>query len=143
MIRKGFVSVVIVAVASAFAACGDGDSTGPSNLNCTGGTALAVGASVNGMLEQGDDADIDGAFLDRYALTVEQGGTIEITMRSSDLDSFLWLLQPDGDVIEGDDDGGGNLDALITRSLNRACYLVEATTFLGQSGAYTLSVQRR
>lgn len=123
------------------AACG-GDSTGPVDLNCVGGTPLSVDATVNGTLLEGDDLDVDGSYLDRFALTVEESGSIRITMRSDDLDAFLWLLRPSGNVITSDDDNGGGLDAQITQTLNRGCYLVEATTYPGESGAYVLSVQR-
>jgi len=134
-------SAVLLALIFA-AACG-GDSTGPVNLDCTGGTSLAVGATVNGTLQQGDELDVDGAFLDRYALTVEEAGNIRMTMRSDELDAFLWLLSPNGSVITADDDSGGGLDAQITRSLNRGCYLLEATTYPEETGAYVLSVQRQ
>jgi hypothetical protein len=63
-------------------------------------------------------------------------------MRSNTVDSFLWLLTEDYDEITNDDDGGGNLDARIVRNLGRGCYLVEATTFPGETGGYTLTVQR-
>ncbi len=140
MCRKLAGSAVLLALFLA-AACG-GDSTGPVDLSCVGGTPLAVGATVNGSLQEGDDLDVDGAYLDRFALTVEESGNIRITMRSDDLDAFLWLLRPNGAVITADDDSGGGLDAQITQSLDRGCYLVEATTYFGETGAYVLSVQR-
>jgi hypothetical protein len=128
------------------AACGDSSPAGPEDLNCTGGAPLSVGATVNGTLEEGDDLDIDGAFLDRYALTVNQGGQIEITMRSTAVDAFLWLLETNESVIAFDDDSGGGpggLDARITRNLSTGCYLVEATSaFPGETGPYTLEVRR-
>lgn len=128
----------------ALSGCGD-DPTGPS-LTCTGGSPLTVGGTVNGTLQQGDDLDIDGAFLDRYALTVTSSATIAITMRSNEVDAFLWLLDPEDEtVIASNDDGGGGdtgLDARIQRSFDRGCYWVEATSALpGHSGAYTLTVQ--
>lgn len=133
---------LIALAAVALTGCGSDGGTGPEELGCSGGTALAVGQTVNGTLEQGDDLDIDGAYQDRYALTVEQGGTIEISMSSSDLDAFLWLLSTGEGVIETDDDGGDGLDARISTSLESGCYLVDATTFPDFSGGYELSVQR-
>jgi hypothetical protein len=133
----------VALIALVFAGACSESSTEPVNLNCTGGAPLAVDATVNGTLQQGDDLDIDGAYLDRYSLTVEEAGTIRITMRSDDVDSWLWLLNTNGTVITADDDSGGGLDAQITRSLNRGCYLVEATSaFPGETGAYVLSTQR-
>jgi hypothetical protein len=137
--------VSIVLLAFLLTACGDDDGTGPEPLTCTGGTALVLGTTVNGTLEEGDDLDSDGAYLDRFALTVEQRGVIRITMRSADLDSWLWLLNSSGGLVDYDDDGAGGvngLDARIERELNRGCYLVEATTFVGETGAYSLLAER-
>lgn len=134
--------LLIALVAVALTGCGSDGGTGPEQLECSGGTALAVGQTVNGTLEPGDDLDIDGAYQDRYALTVEQGGTIEISMSSSDVDAFLWLLSVGENVIEFNDDGGDGTDARISESLERGCYLVDATTFPDFSGGYELSVQR-
>lgn len=136
-------AAAILIAALALGACGD--SSGPPD-SCPGGTPIALGATVNGTLQQGDDLDVDGAFLDRYALRVASSGSIEITMSSTELDSYLWLLTSNGAVITSDDDSGGGIsgvDAQIVRSLDRGCFLIDATTFPGESGPYTLSVQRQ
>lgn len=140
--HRRLLAVATSAAVVALAACGD-DPAAPA-LDCTGGVPLAVGATVNGTLEEGDALDIDGAYLDRFALAVTSDRTVTITMRSPELDSFLWLRTAGGAVITTNDDGGGGvngLDARIVRDLERECYLVEATTFPGQTGAYTLTVQ--
>lgn len=144
MVRTRILAPWVAVATLGLSACGDDDPSGPAALECTGGVALSVGASVDGTLEEGDALDIHGEFLDRYALTVEQTATVEITMRSSDVDAFLWLLRTSGFVLDQDDDSGegaDGLDARIVRPLERGCYLVEATTsFAGQTGDYTLSV---
>lgn len=145
MIRNRMQVVVLTLATAALAACGDDGPSGPSTLNCTGGAALSVGANVGGTLQDGDQLDIDGAYLDRYALTVSQSGTIEITMRSTQLDAFLWLLDDEGAEIEQDDDDGGGVtgfDAQIVRTLSRGCYLIDATTWPDETGSYTLTVTR-
>ena len=66
-------------------------------------------------------------------------------MRSTAVDAFLWLLSESGAVLAQDDDSGlgvNGLDAQITETLSEGCYLVEATTFEGETGAYTLTVER-
>jgi hypothetical protein len=131
-----------LAAVLALSACKD-DPTGPA-LSCTGATPIAIGATVSGTLAQGDLTDVDGAFLDRYSLTVPESRGVEITMRSAALDSWLWLLTETGSVVAFDDDSGGGangLDAQIVRVLDRGCYLIEATTFPGETGAYTLEVK--
>ena len=144
MIERRFGAVLLCCAAMALGACGS-DSSGPSDLECEGGLALTIGANVGGVLEQGDALDVDGAFLDRYALTVTGAGPVEITMRSTAVDAFLWLLSESGAVLAQDDDSGlgvNGLDAQITETLSEGCYLVEATTFEGETGAYTLTVER-
>jgi hypothetical protein len=118
--------------------CG-GDSPTDNSLDCSGGSPLSIGAGVTGTLQAGDALDIDGAYLDRYALEVGQTGTVRITMTSAAVDAFLWLRSPSGSVLTADDDSGGGSDARITQSLSRGCYLVEATTFFeGETGGYNL-----
>ena len=144
MIERRFGAVLLCCAALALGACGS-DSSGPPDPDCEGGLALTVGANVGGVLEQGDELDIDGAFLDRYALTVTASGPLEITMRSTAVDAFLWLLSETGAVLAQDDDSGlgvNGVDAQLTETLSEGCYLVEATTFPGESGAYTLTVER-
>ncbi len=142
-----FKALLIISLLS-LTSCGGGDSPtqGEPSLNCTGGVALAVGATINGQLQLGDELDIDGAFLDRYALTVSTAGTVQITMRSGEVDSFLWLLDSGSSVLDFDDDTGGGvngLDAQISRSLARGCYLVETTSIdEGETGSYTVTTQR-
>ena len=71
---------------------GDSPTQGEPPLSCSGGVPLAVGSTISGELQPGDELDIDGAFLDRYALAVPTAATVRITMRSGEVDSFLWLL---------------------------------------------------
>jgi hypothetical protein len=122
-------------------ACGGDDPTSVV-LGCEGGTPLAVNQTMNGTLEEGDMLDIDGAYLDRYALTVEEDASLVITMDSEDVDAFLWLLSTGESVINNDDDSGEGFNARIEQRLNRGCYFVEATSATAdESGDYTLRVQ--
>lgn len=115
--------------------------TGTDDLECSGGQQIAVGESVNGSLQPGDDLDVDGAFLDRYALAVEDDGEVTITLTSVDFDAWLWLLDEDESVLDSDDDSAGDFNARITMSLDRGCYLVDATSFEeGETGDYELVI---
>jgi hypothetical protein len=103
---------------------------------------LTVGSILSGTLGLGDPVDSSGAYFDRYALTVTQGGVIQITMRSTDVDAWLTLYSGTTVLAVDDDSGGGTngTDARITTSLVPGCYLVEASTFAsGETGSYTLS----
>lgn len=48
-----------------------------------------------------------------YTFTGEEGTSVTITMISDDFDTYLTLLDEDGDELTRDDDSAGNLDARI------------------------------
>ncbi len=78
-----------------------------------------------------------------YQLQIAQAGRIRIDLTSAEADSYLYLLDEDGNRITDNDDGGARLDARVERDLTPGVYLVEATTFGGRGfGAadFTLSV---
>ena len=109
--------------------------------DCSGGTRIEVGDVVTGTLEAGDDLDVDGAYLDRFALEVNEDGTVTITLTSDDFDAWLWLLEEDESVVASDDDGAGGLNSEISMSLDQGCYLIDATSLgEGETGDYTLEV---
>jgi hypothetical protein len=131
-------SLLLIGLAS----CGEG-TTG---LNCGGGTPIAIGETLQGVLEEGDLTDVDGAFLDRYSLAITPTANYQITMRSDELDAYLWLIQGGFNVIAANDNFAGSengTDARIARGLLSGCYIIEATSAEpGETGTYTLTVQR-
>ncbi|MCY3952273.1 MAG: pre-peptidase C-terminal domain-containing protein [bacterium] len=77
----------------------------------------------------------------RYRLDVRDAGEVTIEL-SSQTDTYLYLLDAQGDVIVEDDDGGSGTDSRIVRDLSVGRYLVEATTYrAGASGSFTLGVR--
>ncbi len=114
-----------------------------------------------GTLATGDDStleaegrwtteDCDSSFrLDsdahNYQFTVEEGGRIRIELKSEEADSYLYLLDSDGNRITDNDDGDVRLDARIEHELGPGIYSVEATTVGGRrQGAadFTLTISR-
>ena len=107
--------------------------------------------STNGVLEASgrwttEDCDSRfraGSDAHTYQFQITQAGRIRIDLTSSEADSYLYLLDEDGNRITDNDDGGARLNARVERDLTPAVYLVEATTFGGRGrGAadFTLSV---
>lgn len=77
-----------------------------------------------------------------------EGFTVTITMESSDLDSYLFLINPNKEVINEDDDiDTFNLDAqIIDHTLTQnGIYIVRASTFNlpedGGAGYYNLTIR--
>jgi hypothetical protein len=52
-----------------------------------------------------------------YVFSGQAGQVVRITLTSDAFDAVLYLLDPGGTVVSRDDDGGGNLDALIQATL--------------------------
>ena len=107
--------------------------------------------SADGMLEASgrwttEDCDSrfrTGSDAHSYQFQIAQAGRIRIDLASTEADSYLYLLDEDGNRITDNDDGGRRLNARVERDLTPAVYLVEATTFGGRGrGAadFTLSV---
>ena len=68
-----------------------------------------------------------------YQFEIAVTGRIRVDLNSSDADSYLYLLDEEGNRITENDDGGvGRLDARIERELQAGVYQIEATTTAGR-----------
>ncbi len=112
---------------------------------------------LNGALG-GNDCEIrdllrgtnDNSFADQYRVTLAAPGMLTITMRSTEIDAFLWILNTGNNCAGGcnpvivlafDDDSGGGvngLDAQITIGLAAGSYIIFANSFSRETGAYTI-----
>lgn len=106
-------------------------------------TTISYGASVNGRLSNGNN------FEESWVFTAAQGDQIVITMRSSEVDSLLYLHSANGNLLaENDDDGGGvnGYDSEINYTIPEdGQYIIVANQwFEGEGGgSYTLTLQRQ
>ncbi|MFI5279264.1 MAG: PPC domain-containing protein [Gemmatimonadales bacterium] len=102
---------------------------------------IAVGEAKDGILEPGDEVAGDGPYQDRWTFEARAGQRLRLDMTSTDVDSYLILLGPDGAQLATDDDGGGNKNASIGfRAVVAGRYTALATSY-GESvkaGAYQL-----
>ena len=82
-----------------------------------------------------------------YQVKLAAGKTYVIDMVSPDqkaLDPFLILLDAVGKKLAEDDDSGGGLNARITfRAAKAGTYRIQATSFNGGAGAFTLTVREQ
>jgi len=102
---------------------------------------LAVGETKDGILEPGDEVAGDGPYQDRWTFDARAGQRLRIDLMSSDFDSYLVLLGPDGAQLATDDDGGEGQSASIGfRAAAAGRYTALATTY-GENvkiGAYRI-----
>ncbi|MEB3210138.1 MAG: trypsin-like peptidase domain-containing protein [Leptolyngbyaceae bacterium] len=84
----------------------------------------------------------DNSYFDVYTFNVQQGQNITIDMMSSELDAYLILLDPNGQDIAQDDDGGNGTNArLVVTAPVSGEYTVLANSYaVGEVGDYQLQV---
>ena len=123
---------VAVGLVALFVGCG---STEPVNI------------STSGTISASDETHpADGSHYDEYTFSVKSGWTIDVTMHSTEVDSFLQLRRSGADdnsyLEEADDISGSNLDAHLTVVAPASgTYKIWANTAgSSETGAYTLTI---
>ena len=129
------------------AACGGGDD--PMDVDaddpCQATSSISLGQSRPGQLDATDcvlsDLLSDGAFGDRWSLSLAGQTDVRIDLTSNTFDAFLELRDNVGNVIALNDNAAGSFDARLIRTLQAGSYIILARTLeVGQAGAYRLSV---
>ena len=77
-----------------------------------------------------------------YRVWLTAGREVTVSMESSDFDSYLYIVDPDGNCFDWDDDSGGNLNAFVSFYVyNDGWYYIVASQYWGDRyGNYTLTV---
>lgn len=102
---------------------------------------LDIGAAIAGNVNFAGCQYVDATFADIYQIDLASDTTIDLRLNSGDFDAYLVLLDAKGNVVDQDDDGGGDTNARINRPLDKGTYFVVAKP-LGSytaGGAYTLT----
>jgi len=106
---------------------------------------IALGASVDGRLQDGDSRLASGEYVDRYRFTARRGQRVRIELSSDKIDTYLLLRRPDGTQDANDDtevDGEPSLNSRIDTVLAEdGDYVIAATTYQPNvTGAYRLTL---
>lgn len=101
-------------------------------------------AAVTGTLETSDPKRTDGSSYDAWSIDLEAGSNVLFLLTSPDFDAYLTVVSPTARAFS-DDDGAGGTDSRIEMAVDEAgrWTVVANTLSEGESGDYTLSVQRR
>ena len=118
--------------------------TGTYRLIIDGATQRGGGLNFRGQLATGDESLSSGEYFDTYEFEAAAGDQLEITMQSTDFDSYVILVPPSGENAENDDaeNGASWLHSRLDYSCRSAgTYTLIATSAQpSERGAYSLSV---
>jgi hypothetical protein len=110
---------------------------------------ISIGQTINGMLSASDCVLSDGSFYDAYTFSGTAGQQIVISMSSSDFDTYLILLGPDGALVASNDDSIPNFttNSRIPASSGflslpaTGTYTILANSFAAnETGSYSLTL---
>lgn len=122
-------------------------STATARSATSGQRTVTADTRTSGALRSSAPMLADSSHYDQYIYEGRPGDRIRITLRSTDFDAFLRWGRLDGDrfVAEAhDDDGAGGTDASLDVTVGgTGTYALQVNSYSGgQTGAYTLSVER-
>jgi serine protease Do len=107
---------------------------------------IASNSPVEGLLDKNSDIHpSDSSYFNAYTFEGKAGQNVQIEMTSSEVDSYLILLSPDGQDLGHDDDSAGGPNARLTVALPAdGIYTVLANTYkAGETGRYSLRLTMR
>jgi hypothetical protein len=112
-----------------------------------GAVTVTAGQTINGQLTTSDPMLSDSSYYDQYVYRGSPGDRLQITLRSSDFDTYLRWGRLEGGRLEAevnDDDGGGGTNAQATVTVGgTGVYVIQANAFEPRkTGSYTLAIQR-
>ncbi len=115
----------------------------PVSQVCDATQTITIGQSISGTIASTDCQLTNGAYADKYVLTLTDATPLRITEIGT-LDAYLILQDATtGAVIAVNDDGNGDTNARIEQAVPAGRYVISATTFgAADFGPYTLSVSR-
>lgn len=105
---------------------------------------IACNSVTNSTLIATDCLLDDGTVFDFYIFDGSQGDQVEINLTSSDFDTVVFLLDPQGGLFVFDDDGGNGTNSRIVTTLDQdGNWGIAVNNFAelpGDPGAYTLTL---
>lgn len=114
---------------------------------CDEAVAIALGQTINGALATTDCLLDDGTYIDFYTFNGTSGQAVSISQSSTSFDTFLYLLDAEGNVVDFNDDSGEGtnsripVDAGVITLPFTGQYIIGANSYdEGVTGNYTVSL---
>lgn len=102
---------------------------------------VVAGTPVTGRLQAGDGRLDDGQYLDGWTFAGRAGQTVTVDLESSDFDTRVVMVAPDGTGADNDDGPSGTNSRLIYTLPATGDYAIGVTSYAaGETGAYRLRV---
>jgi len=129
----------------ALAGAGGGEAAG--RAASLGLATVTAGSAASGTLSSADEMLADSSFYDHVVYAGSPGDRVRVTLASSDFDAYLGWGRIDetgfsGEVYDDDGAGGTNAQLEVTVDGTGVFGMLVNSYVPGQSGAYTLSVER-
>ena len=119
----------------------------PSAYNTQPNQSLLIDKVERGLLEEGDKViPNDGSFYDSYPLSGKEGESWIISLESSDFDTFLAIMDEEGNILEQNDDiteDNSNSQLRVTIPRDGTYSLIVNAYDKEGKGEYTLTIIRR
>ena len=147
--RSSFELFLYALLCLGVAACGSDDSIGVDENEtenevidpCQVTSPISMGQSIGGQLNANDCVQPDGAYSDRWSLSLSGQTDVRIDLTTSAFDAVLELQDILGNVIAQNDDVGASLNSRIIQTLQARSYIILARSLgSGRTGSYRLSV---
>ena len=107
----------------------------------TQGRSVAPAMAADGELSEQDVLSAGGRRVQVWSLSAAPGSNVQVDLRSSDFDSFLYVVGPGLGEGLRDDDSGDGLNSRLCLSLDEVGeYRLVASSLSGGTGAFTLAV---
>lgn len=127
-------------LAAALGGAAQASATQASAGGSPGAAELRVGDRVQGRLEDGDRPLRSGEWTDVWVVPANAGDVLDVSLQSSDFDTYLMARGPGGLNQENDDSEGTN-SALQFRVVEDGPLRLIVTSYaVGETGDYTLEV---
>jgi len=113
----------------------------PKDHVCNHFGSISCGQTVNGTLTTQDCLLNDGSRIDFWEFQGNNGQTATVTLTSSQVDTYVFLLDPSGQTVAQSDTGGGGTNARVTYPLSpTGVWTIGANAAPNETGNYTLTL---
>jgi len=113
----------------------------PKDHVCNHFGAISCGQTVTGTLSAQDCLLNDGSRIDFWEFQGSNGQTATVTLTSSQVDTYLFLLNPSAQTVAQSDTGGGGTNARVAYPLNaNGTWTIGANAAPNETGNYTLTL---